>query len=188
MTFAPLTTRRLILSRLVMNDAPDVFAYRRLEEVRRYQGWEPDRVEEVESFIRDQMRLTPNTPDTWFQLSIRLRDEHPLIGDVGLHFPNDRNHEAEVGITVAPDHQRLGYATEALRAALDYLFENLGKHRVFASVDPRNHASMQLMDRMGFRKEAHFRESLWFKGAWADDVIFAMLDREWRDRTDISTP
>ena len=50
----------------------------------------------------------------------------------------------------------------------------------FASVDPRNARSIALMERLGFRREAHFVESLWFKEAWADDVIFAMLEREWQ--------
>jgi RimJ/RimL family protein N-acetyltransferase len=50
---------------------------------------------------------------------------------------------------------------------------------VFASTDPRNLRAIALLHRLGFRKEAHCIESLWFKGEWADDLIFAILRREW---------
>ena len=85
----------------------------------------------------------------------------------------------EIGITLARGFQGRGFATEALRAVLGYLFSTLGKHRVFGSVDPRNAPSLALLERVGMRREAHFVESLWFKGGWADDVIYAMLRREY---------
>jgi RimJ/RimL family protein N-acetyltransferase len=87
---------------------------------------------------------------------------------------------AEIGITIAPAFQGNGYATEALNAVLNLLFVQLGKHRVFASVDPCNLRSMALMKRLGLRQEAHFVRGLWFKDGWVDDVVFAMLDDEWR--------
>ena len=109
-----------------------------------------------------------------------------MIGDCGLHFPPGEPHQAEVGITLAPGHQGQGYATEALNAVLDYLFLSLGKHRVFASVDPRNRASIALLERVGMRKEAHLRESVWWKGEWADDLVFAVLEGEWRARRSVA--
>lgn len=64
---------------------------------------------------------------------------------------------------------------------IGYLLGPVQKHRVFASVDPRNTRSLALLERVGMRQEAHFRESLWFKGEWVDDVVFAILAAEWRD-------
>jgi len=40
---------------------------------------------------------------------------------------------------------------------------------------------MALMRSLGLRQDAHFRESLRFRGEWVDDVVFAMLAREWRE-------
>lgn len=175
-----LATPRLLLSPLRLEDAPAVFAYRSDPEVARYQGWEPPAIDDVRRFIEELASVAPNTPGTWLQLGIRLRDAGTLVGDVGLHFPAGRDAEAEIGVTVAQAYQGRGYAAEALRAALAYLFGDLGKHRVIASVDPRNTPSMRLMARLGMRQEALHRESLWFKGAWADDAIFAMLQWEWQ--------
>ena len=82
-------------------------------------------------------------------------------------------------MTLAPEFQRQGYAAEAFRALLSYLFGTMGKHRVFGSVDPANTASIALVRRVGMRQEAHLVKSLWFRGDWVDDVIFALLEEEW---------
>jgi hypothetical protein len=62
------------------------------------------------------------------------------------------------------------------------MLETLGRHRALGSVDPSNRASSRLMERVNLRREAHFRESLRFKGEWVDGVIHAMLRREWEQR------
>jgi hypothetical protein len=74
-------------------------------------------------------------------------------------------------------------AAEALRAALDWAFAR-GVNRAVASVDPRNTASVALLCSLGMRQEAHFRESYWLRGEWADDLVFALLAREWRAGAD----
>jgi RimJ/RimL family protein N-acetyltransferase len=50
---------------------------------------------------------------------------------------------------------------------------------VHASVDPRNAACVALLQALGMRQEAHFRESLWLHGEWVDDAVFALLAWEW---------
>ena len=61
----------------------------------------------------------------------------------------------------------------------DYLFRNLNKHRIITSIDPENKSSVRLIERIGFRKEAHFIKSLWLNGKWVDDLIYALLNEEW---------
>nr|WP_321487069.1 GNAT family protein [uncultured Draconibacterium sp.] len=74
----------------------------------------------------------------------------------------------------------MGFATEAAKAVINYLFCELKKHRITASIDPENIASVALLEKLGFRKEAHFRESLFLNDKWVDDVIYALLAREWK--------
>lgn len=183
MAFADIETERLVLRPLRPADSAAMFRYRSDPEVCRYQMWEPSSAAEVEDFIAGMAAREPDTPGTWYQLAICRRDTGQLVGDCGLRFPLGRDYETEIGISLAPEFHGMGYATEALEAALSYLFETLGKHRVFGSIDPRNHASLRLMERIGLRREAHFRESLWCRGEWADDVIYAMLRREWEGRS-----
>ena len=178
--FDDIITSRLVLRKLNLADSEALFRYRTDPDVSRYQNWKPLTIEDARQFVETLANLEPDTPGSWFQLAITMRETGELIGDCGIHFPVEETRQAEIGITLAPAYQGKGYALEALVAVLDFLFVTLRKHRVVASVDPGNQPSIALLERLGMRKEAHFRESLWFKGAWADDVIYAILEREWR--------
>jgi RimJ/RimL family protein N-acetyltransferase len=172
-----LSTERLWFDALRESDATVLFDYRADPEVSRYQGWRPATPGDAKSFIRNQSVLTQPSPGVWFQRAIRRIDDRSLIGDLGLCLSNDR--QAEFGITLAPSAQGQGFAREALAGLFRTLFGRLDIHRVHASIDPRNAPSMALLQAVGMRQEAHFRESLWFRGEWVDDVIFAMLARDW---------
>jgi RimJ/RimL family protein N-acetyltransferase len=88
----------------------------------------------------------------------------------------------EVGVTLAPEHQGKGYAAEALVCLLDYAFFALGKHRVTALADAENGPAARLLERVGLRREGHFRENVWFKDKWGDEVLYAVLEGEWAQR------
>ena len=109
-----------------------------------------------------------------------------LVGDCGVQARADDRRQVEIGITVAPTFQGRGLGSEGLQALLAYLFTQTDAHRVFCSVDPRNEPCLRLLQKVGMRREAHLVESLWLKGAWVDDVIFALLKSEWKRPTDPS--
>ena len=172
--FPGLRTARLQLRRLILSDVPAISRYRSLPEVARYQSWDTFTTEDGERLVADQTSVAPDTPGTWFQLAIEAEE---VIGDCGLHFLD--NEQVEVGITLDPAHQGLGYAAEGLQAALDYLFGTLAKHRVVATTDAENAPAAALFARLGFRREAHYVKNVWFKGRWGDELLFAMLADEW---------
>jgi RimJ/RimL family protein N-acetyltransferase len=171
-------TDRLLLRPLCTSDAESMFAYRGDPEAARFQSWEPQSLEDVRSFIAGQRAPNPDEPG-WYQTAIVERRTGILLGDIGIHILESDPRQVELGFTLAPDAQHRGHATEAVRAVLHHLFVQLDKHRVFASTDPRNLRAIALLHRLGLRQEAHCLESLWFKGKWADDLIFAILRREW---------
>ena len=174
-----LVTARLQIDALRPSDAEALFACRANPAVARYQGWCPADLAAARDFIDAQ----PKQPACgWFQRAIRLQDNGVLIGDLGVCLAEDPRGSVEFGVSIAPAWQGRGYAREAVRAVFAFVFGQLGRHRVHASVDPRNLASMAMLRALGMRQEAHHRESLWFKGEWVDDVIFALLDHEWRGR------
>ena len=181
--FQEIRTKRLLLRCLVPDDAEAMFAYRSHDAVTKYQSWEPQSLREVRSFIQKIAAVEFNSPG-WYQIGIALLGDGGLIGDCGIHILESEPRIAEIAITIAPQSQSKGYATEALKAILALLFVKLSKHRVFASVDPENLSSMALMSRIGMRKEGRFVQSLWFKDRWADDVVFAMLADEWYQSVD----
>ncbi|QWT20687.1 GNAT family N-acetyltransferase [Bacillus sp. NP157] len=175
-------TARLRLDALAAADAATLFAYRGDDAVARYQGWRPAALEDAEAFIASQLAVPFATPGAWCQLAVRDRASGELLGDLGIHFPDSPEGAIEFGVSLRPDRQGRGYAHEAMRAALDLAFGEWGYRRSIGSVDPRNVASIALLRSLGFRQEAHHVESYFFRGEWVDDVIFALLAREWRQR------
>lgn len=180
MTGPMIASVRLDLTPLTLDDAEALFAYRSLPEVYRYQTWAPATVDDARTFIRDLEQVAFDTPGTWFQLGVREREAGRLIGDVGVHFLADG--EVEIGVTLDPAFQGRGLGTEAVEVLLDHLFRVLGKHRVTASVDPRNEASIRLLQRIGMRQVAFVPGAFVIRDELVDDVVFAMsdIDREAR--------
>ena len=174
-----LLTERLILRPLEPDDAGRVHAYRTDPNVGRFQSWDLNSVQEVRQFIDRMRTLESLTSGEWLQLGIFLREMGELVGDCGLHPRADDPRQVEIGITLAPAFQRRGLAREAFSAVLRFLFTSTETHRAFCSVDPRNESCQRLLRSVGMRREAHLIESLWIRDAWCDDLIFAMLRREW---------
>jgi RimJ/RimL family protein N-acetyltransferase len=177
-TFTTITTDRLLLRKLEINDRDEFFTYRSLPEIYEYQSFMPKNISEVDDFI-NRIPSNPNIPNTWFQLAIVNKNEDMLIGDIGIHFLED-NAQIEIGYTLAPSYQGQGYAIEALKAVINYLFYDLKKHRITASVDPNNRKSIRLLEKLGMRKEGHFIKSYRMGDMWLDDCIYAILKEEWK--------
>jgi aminoglycoside 6'-N-acetyltransferase len=182
-SFTRLVTARLMLRRFQPSDLDAFVGYRSCAEVARYQTWDaPYPRSAGERFMAEIMASQPDTAGEWFQFAVALRSTGELVGDCAAKPEVDDPRQAEIGFTIAPAHQRRGYATEAVSRLLGYLFESRGKHRVTASCDGRNQASAGVLERVGMRREGHLRESTWAKGEWTDDLCYALLDREWRSR------
>jgi RimJ/RimL family protein N-acetyltransferase len=173
-----LETDRIIIRPITLADKSEVFEYRSDAETNKYQGWIPKTMNDVEIFI-GKVSKQIDEPDTWFQFVIIEKKTLKIVGDMGLHFFDNDNRQVEIGCTLNKKFQNNGYATESVKLVIDYLFEKLNKHRVIASIDPDNKRSIQLVERFGFRKEAHFVESLLINGKWVDDLIYALIEKDW---------
>ena len=177
---ARLTTQRLVLRRFRPEDLDAFVAYRSDPETGRYQSWEaPYRPSQARRFLQELEAIHPDTPGEWFQFAVALHHTDRLIGDCGAHVGAEDARQAEIGFTLAPQHQGHGYATEAVRRLLHYLLIERGKHRVRATCDDRNTRSAAVLERVGMRREGHLLESTWSKGEWTNDLLYAVLRREW---------
>ena len=167
---------RIILRPIELKDKGQVFAYRSDTETNKYQGFVPKKLEEVEEFILKNPSQF-NQPESWFQLIIIEKESEEIIGDLGIHFIGDDGFQCELGCTLSKGKQGKGFATEAMKITIDHLFNSLNKHRITGSVDPNNIDSIRLLERLNFRKEAHFKESLLIDGEWVDDIIYGLLKK-----------
>ncbi|MBI5403891.1 MAG: GNAT family N-acetyltransferase [Ignavibacteriae bacterium] len=175
-----LETERLIIRPITPDDKNEVFEYRSDRETNKYQGWIPATVSDVETFI-GRVSKQINEPETWFQFVIIKKETKKIVGDLGIHFFGSENKQAEIGCTLNKDFQNKGYATESVKRVIDYLFKDLNKHRIITSIDPENINSIRLVERIGFRKEAHFVESLLINKKWVDDLMYALIEKDWEE-------
>lgn len=181
MLFVPIKTERLVIRLMEEKDAPEVFRYRSLPEVEVYQAGWPESEEACASFARVNCSRPSFQPGEYTQLAIVRQEDGLLLGDMGILI-GEGGFQAELGFTLAPFYQGQGFGTEAVEAVLGHLFEQRGLHRAYGSVDPNNLPSIRLMERLGFRREAHLKRSYRMRGSWYDDVIYGLLDEEWTGR------
>jgi RimJ/RimL family protein N-acetyltransferase len=178
--FTELTGPRVALRRFHPDDLDTFVAYRSSEQVARFQSWDaPYPREEGERFIRAIADDDPDTAGEWFQFAVVLRSSGQLIGDCAAMPHADDPRQCDIGFTLSSEHQGHGYASEAVRLLLTYLFTARDKHRITAYCDPRNAPSAALLERLGMRREGHLRESTWAKGEWTDDLVYGLLHDEW---------
>jgi RimJ/RimL family protein N-acetyltransferase len=175
-----LETERLILRPVSIGDKAAIFEYRSDSETNKYQGSIPSSIEDVEEFI-NKLAKHINEPSSWFQMVIVEKKSDKIIGDLGIHFFGSENQQTEIGCTLNKLYHHMGYATEAVERVIEYLFNDLNKHRIIASIDPANKSSIKLVERLRFRKEAHFVKSLFINGQWVDDIVYALLKDDWQN-------
>lgn len=180
----PLETARLRLRPFTRGDVDAVFAYRQREDVARYLFDEPMTRESCAEAVQARVgQIGFDKEGDKIFLAVERIDDLAMIGEVSLILRSMEARQAEIGYIFNPDFHGRGYATEASRVLLGLGFDQAGMHRIYARCDARNLASAKVMERLGMRREAHFREHLLVKGAWDEELIYAMLENAWRALT-----
>ena len=113
------------------------------------------------------------------QASTDSDESNQLIGTVGLAIANV-DHQAEIGYWFGRDYWGQGFCTEAIVAVLDYGFETLGLHRIFAQHIARNGASARVLEKAGFSKEGVLRQHARKWGVFEDVICYGMLCKDER--------
>lgn len=167
-------TARLKARRFDPRDLEAFVAMRADPQVSLYQSWDTFTPAEGREFLDWVSKRQPGEPG-WFQFALEDKQSGGFIGDCGLRVMEHDHRLGQIGYTIARGHWNKGYASEAVSGLTAYAFATFPLHRLTASIDPRNPASARVLEKSGYAKEAHFRQSEWFKGAWADDVVYAKL-------------
>ena len=165
-------TDNLIIRRYEIKDENDVCEYmlqRVKEEFEAYPDFSIDKSKrEIEFRV---------SSDEFY--AIELKNEKKVIGDIYLG-KRDFN-SRELGYVLNKNYQRKGYGSEASSAVIEYMFKE-GVHRIYAECAPQNTPSWKLMEKVGMKREAHFRKNVSFhndeKGnpIYWDTYVYAILN------------
>ena len=179
----PVRTPRLLLRPWAPGDVDGLYAYHRLPDVHRYLYSHARSRAEVEALVAERAGTTALTEaGRELHLVADLADTGELVGDCVFFWRSQEHEKGEIGYTFNPAYHGRGLATEAAVALLGLGFEGLGLHRITGHLDARNTASARVLERAGMRLEAHLVENEFVKGEWSDELVYAMLHREWKAR------
>jgi RimJ/RimL family protein N-acetyltransferase len=179
----PIRTERLLLRPYAHGDVDALYAYQRLPEVHRYLYTEPRTRADIEALVAERAGPAALTEaGRGITLVAELAQTGELVGDCVLFWRSQEHKQGEVGYVFNPAYHGRGLATETVGALLRVGFEGLNMHRIAGRLDERNTASARVLERAGLRREAHLVENEFVKGEWTDELIYAILRREWLAR------
>ncbi len=119
-------------------------------------------------------------PRTMYMLGITIQPDDVVKGIVKLSRQWEQIREWEVGWAVHRDEWGKGYATEAAREMMEWGFRELNIHRIVAFCHAENAASVRVMEKLGMHQDGRLRETRWLRGRWWDELVYAVLEREWK--------
>ncbi len=180
-----LVTKRLILRLATKQDIPEILKYytdnhnyfsrfnpARPVEFFTEEYWDSQLENDVLEFIHDRSlklfiftKIQPNI----------------IIGNINFrNFIRGAAQFCTVGYSLRETEQSKGYMTEALQAAVDYLFQELNMHRIMANYIPTNQRSSNLLQRLGFVVEGYAKDYLLINGQWQDHILTSLINPMWQ--------
>jgi len=176
-----LETQRLRLRELAISDAPAFLDIHSDEETLQYWSNEPvSKLSEAEAIV--QKNLDWVDTGTCLFWAIEELKSGKVIGSCTLFSIDGQNQRAEVGYILNRDYWGGGLASEALQAMIEFGFDQMELHRLEADTDPRNAASIALLEKFGFVKEGFFRERWRVHGQWLDSDMLGLLKSDYARR------
>lgn len=165
-------TERLLLRKVSMDDAEDVFLLRTNEAAMKYIN-KPKllSIDDAKELIKKM-----NEPDR-IQWGITLPTDNKIIGTIGYHKIDKDHYRAEIGYMLHPDHWNTGMMSEAITKVIDHGFNKMQLHSIEATINPGNDASRNLLKKFSFIKEAYFKENFFSEGKFFDSEVYSLVKK-----------
>lgn len=175
----PIYTKRLIIRPLVMDDLQAVLAITGTPDTYHYIPEKPMNEQDARSMI-ERGQNHPECDDVPADVAVELIETGELVGLLVFCKISHRFRAVEIGWMFHKAHRGKGYGSEAARALVDFGFSTLGLHRIIATCDPRNMASIRIMEKLGMRREAEFVDSVILSdGEWHNEYFYSVTEKEW---------
>lgn len=179
LTARPLESERTVVRPLTENDAEDLLEVFSDAAVMRY--WSTPPVESLET-VRSMVgrMLEGYREGSFYQLAVVSKADDKVVGTCTLHQIDRQNRRAELGYILGRSSWGKGLMSETLAVLISAASTECGLHRLEADTDPRNTASVRLLERLGFQREGLLRERWIVAGEVSDTAFYGLLASEWR--------
>ena len=177
--FPTLESERLIYREFEKSDAAELFLIRSDENVMNYMdSFKHCTIQDSEKLICGiQKSFNEKTGVNW---AIIEKSTNELIGYFGFWRLINEHCRAEIGYALKPEFWGKGFMKETINRLVDFGFNDLKIHSIEANVNPKNENSIQLLMKLGFKKEAYFRENYLFNDKFIDSMIYSLLETDVR--------
>jgi ribosomal-protein-alanine N-acetyltransferase len=177
--FPRIETDRLVLREMKIDDVDFYFRHFNNDKIVEGSCFQGPKSLEVAERELQLYCINPFLENRGIRWGIVRKGDAELIGTCGFYDWVKTDYRAEIGYDLDPAYWGRGLMTEALRIVLVYGFKKMGLNRVQAIIESRNIRSLQLIRRLGFKKEGVLRQKSFFNGTFRDDVCFSLLRGEW---------
>jgi len=182
-SFPILKTERLSLRQTNISDSLSFYSMRTDRESMKFMDMEqPKSIEHARQKIMDEIELFKNKMGIYWTIGSKINGEY--MGGAGFLRLTDQHFRAEIGYQLDKKFWRQGFAEEALTSIIDFGFNKMNLHSIEANVNPANTPSTNLLQKLGFKREAHFRENYFFDGKFLDSFIYCLLISDWTKTKD----
>lgn len=174
MTFPDLHTSRLWLRSILPSDQQEIFKGLSDPDVVKYYGISYRSFEDTRHQMKWYEQLEKEKSGKWF--AICLAGSMQLMGTVGIYNINTVHRKCEMGFWLQKQYWGKGYINEAAKAVIRFSFDQLKMHRIEATVETENKASIKTLSKLGFILEGTQRQCEWKNDRWIDLHRFALLN------------
>ena len=137
--------------------------------------WGPNTIEDTKNYIQCAINSRREEPRTKFELAIVLEATQKRIGGCGITVSDAGNQQGWIGYCLNKDFWRQGYVTESAAKLLEFGFEHLNLHRIYATCDTENIASARVLEKIGMHREGHMRDHKLIRKKWRDSFLYAAI-------------
>lgn len=167
-------TERLYIRNFHEEDWKDMYEYFSDSKTLEFEPYEPFTVEQCKAECINRAK-----GNNFY--GVCLKKTNKLIGNLFVDKYSEEFNTWEIGYIFNSKYHRNGYGSESTKAIVDYLFKEKDARRIIAMCDPLNIPSWKLLERIGMKREAHFKKEIYFKKdennepIWKDTYIYAIL-------------
>jgi len=130
-------------------------------------------------YLQGVIQRRQEDPRRDYTLAAVVRATGGLIGYASLWVTSRGFRTGEVGFFLHPDHWGHGFGSEMAGLLIDFAFEDVLLHRVYATADPRNAASRRVLEKVGMVHEGRLRDAMLIRDGWRDSDVYSVLEQEW---------
>ncbi len=177
-----LETDRLLLRKMMVSDAHDMYEYARRSDVTTFLTWNPH---PSRSYTRNYLEYvaTKYSTGSFYDWAVIEKKSGRMIGTCGFTKFDFPSNGAEIGYVINPDYRGNGYAVEAAGAVMNFAFNVLKVMRLEANYMEGNQASRRVMDKLGMSYEGMRRSAMLVKNQYKNICTCSIIYDEFKSNT-----